>query len=593
MAQATHPPTPTPELLPTAAFPSPTPLYRATPTSEPKSLYEGPLFDTHLHLGFRVRKDRFETAEALCGYLEGKKVGWAIAFYQTPPTEDLNRIPSNQVIRNARNCAVFLIHPLNPSRDKELFSSFVEGLYSEHELRSLLEPQGLFQGVGELSMNLGRLRGLTYGNHAMNIVFEVVNEMGGIVMIHPPDGRHTASPPDLHSLETSIRRYPDITFLIHTSFDWASYVKEHVFPLMDMYPNVYFTLDVAKFLQGPGHSGLMFRNQDSEQFLSDIESIGFDSMLEQAVERALPLFERYPDRIMWGTDLGYSWHYEEAVQGVVFEMSRRFIGKLPDRFQKPYAYDNALRVFAPYLGPDPSTPEQTTIPATSTPTPTHTPTPVPTPKFVRPTGYDIFAPGGMGRNCDSNPNPRFTAHITDLSKISYLTRAGTVQGGDLKPHGYLHNLRSNPEVPVYAPVDSYLIDFAYYEGYTGVGHYTFKFQASCEVAYYFDHLRAVVDTIGNFTPDVPAGDSRGVVVSPPLFFQAGELIGYTGGNLVFVNWDFGVLNTRTWNPLPSEKPYDYSGNVEKYRFAVCPYEYFDDAMRAQYTELLGDTGCGP
>ena len=222
------------------------------------------------------------------------------------------------------------------------------------------------------------------------------------------------------------------------------------------------------------------------------------------------------------------------------------------------------------------------------------PPPVPTSKPVNPAalGYNIFAPGGMGGDCDNNPTPKFTAHITELSKISYLTPAGTVQGGDLKPHGYLHNVGSNPEVPVYAPIDSYLIDFAYYEGYTGVGHYTFKFQVSCEVAYYFDHLRAVVDKISVVTPEFPATDSRGVVVSPPIFFQAGELIGYTGGNSTFANWDFGVLNTATWNELPNDS-YVYSPNVEKYRFAVCPYEYYDDSKRAQYMMLLGDKGCGP
>ena len=222
------------------------------------------------------------------------------------------------------------------------------------------------------------------------------------------------------------------------------------------------------------------------------------------------------------------------------------------------------------------------------------PTPVPTIKPVNPSapGYNIFAPGGMGGDCDNIPTPKFTEHLTELSKISYLSPAGTLQGGDLKPHGYLHNVGSNPEVPVYAPIDSYLIDFAYYEGYTGVGHYTLKFQVSCEVAYYFDHLRTVVDKINVVTPDTPASDSRGVVVSPPIFFQAGELIGFTGGNSTFANWDFGVLNTATWNELP-DKPYIYSPNVEKFRFAVCPYGYYDETMRARYMTLLGDKGCGP
>ena len=195
-------------------------------------------------------------------------------------------------------------------------------------------------------------------------------------------------------------------------------------------------------------------------------------------------------------------------------------------------------------------------------------------------------------DCVSDPTPDFTAHITDLSKISSLTPAGTVQGGDLKPHGFLHNLPSAVAVPVYAPVDSYLIDYTYYYGYGQEAIYTFKFQVSCEVAYYFDHLGAVVDKLGDIMPAVPASDSHGTPLSPPMFFQAGELIGYTGDTQGTRNWDFGVLNTERWNSLPTV-PYVYSPNVEKYRFAVCQYQYFEESIKSEYLALLGDQGCGP
>lgn len=248
----------------------------------------------------------------------------------------------------------------------------------------------------------------------------------------------------------------------------------------------------------------------------------------------------------------------------------------------------------PTAPPTPN-PSPTPIPVptpTTVPTATFTATPPPTPtrEYVRPTGYDIFAPGGLGAACESDPDPKFTAHITDLSNIAYLTPAGTVQGGDLKSHGYLENLPTALEVPVYAPVDSHLITFSYYIQ-SGEAIFTFNFQVSCEVAFYFDHLRAVVSKIGDLKPN-PDNDSRGTVVAPPIFFRAGELIGYTGGTAMSRIWDFGVLNTQTWNPLP-EVSYVYSPNVEKYRFAVCQYEYFEEIIKAEYFALLGEQGCGP
>ena len=148
------------------------------------------------------------------------------------------------------------------------------------------------------------------------------------------------------------------------------------------------------------------------------------------------------------------------------------------------------------------------------------------------------------------------------------------------------------EVPVYTPVDSYLIDYDYYYGFWGGAIYTFKFQVSCEVAYYFDHLSAVSDRIGAFTPAAPTGDSQPTTLSPPLFFEAGELIGYIGTSQESRTWDFAVLNTGRWNDLPAV-PHVYSPNADRYRFAVCPYEYFEESIKAEYIALLGEQGCGP
>ena len=52
------------------------------------------------------------------------------------------------------------------------------------------------------------------------------------------------------------------------------------------------------------------------------------------------------------------------------------------------------------------------------------------------------------------------------------------------------------------------------------------------------------------------------------------------------------MNTERWNSLPT-MPYVYSPNVEKYRFAVCQYEYFEESIKPEYLSLLGDQGCGP
>ena len=234
------------------------------------------------------------------------------------------------------------------------------------------------------------------------------------------------------------------------------------------------------------------------------------------------------------------------------------------------------------------------------PTATRVPTPMPPATatmaaadgYVPPDGYDIFAPGGLNGDCESGLAPNFTSHITDLSKIYGLTRAGTVQGGDLKPHGYVGNDFSATEVPVYAPADAYLITYGYY-GQGGEALYMFNFQVSCEVAYYFDHLREIVGEISALIPDAPTENSHSVTLADPIFYRAGDLIGYTGGTEMSGTWDFGVLNNQNWNELPTAEPFNMSPNVEKYRFAVCLYEYFEASIKAEYIALLGAQGCGP
>ena len=151
------------------------------------------------------------------------------------------------------------------------------------------------------------------------------------------------------------------------------------------------------------------------------------------------------------------------------------------------------------------------------------------------------------------------------------------------------NKPSALEVPVYAPVDSYLLDFDYYVQ-SGDGIYALKFQVSCEVACYFDHLRSIVNKIQGAKQYIPVGNRDGAFVDPPLFFQAGNLIGYAGGTPMSNIWDFGVLNTQVWNDFPPKETYVYSPNADRYRFAVC--QYFTEDLRVQDLAMLALKGAG-
>ncbi len=192
---------------------------------------------------------------------------------------------------------------------------------------------------------------------------------------------------------------------------------------------------------------------------------------------------------------------------------------------------------------------------------------------------------GSSENCESSTNPKFTADITDLSKVVYLTPPVTIQSGDLKTHGYIHLGENSSKVPVYSPVNAKLYEGSFYaEG--GEGLYSLFFEVSCEVRFMLDHIIEPVEKISKVFPEKPAADSRTNKVGP-VEFKAGELIGHTGGTPYSKNWDFGVYNLTKENPYRN-KQYEHSGTF-RYSNAVCPYEYFTKELRAKYDKLMTDS----
>ena len=320
--------------------------------------YDGPLFDTHLHLyymymGTPTQLSRLRSAGDLLSYLDRGKVDWAIGFYILPPNKSSSSWVSTAetIISGARSRVIPLLQPSGP------WSQFVSGQFTETVLRQYLHPQGLLRGVGEIVLSKPELQSVTFDSPQMQTVFQVVNELKGIVMIHPSAGPGVRST-ELAEIEPAIRKYPDTIFLFHPS-NALSLVAQ----LMDKYPNVYYTMDVHGSLffgSGPGIFGAGVTlypsdagSNNAESFLAAVNRVGLDHIVEENLKRLTPWLQQYPDRIFWGTDLEGSWHFEQSVTDVLIRISRQFIGGLPADVQEKYAYQNALRVFGRFFTPNP------------------------------------------------------------------------------------------------------------------------------------------------------------------------------------------------------------------------------------------------
>ena len=99
------------------------------------------------------------------------------------------------------------------------------------------------------------------------------------------------------------------------------------------------------------------------------------------------------------------------------------------------------------------------------------------------------------------------------------------------------------------------------------------------------HIIDPFENIKNVLQKEPVVGGPEVQVMPPIFFRAGELIGYSGGppHTQGIGFDFGVYNSATPNRFSSQ-PETYTSSI--YTTAVCPFDYFtsdiQDAYKVKY-----------
>lgn len=185
-------------------------------------------------------------------------------------------------------------------------------------------------------------------------------------------------------------------------------------------------------------------------------------------------------------------------------------------------------------------------------------------------------------DCESNPNPIFTHHITDIEKLAMVVPPPSLVDGHLKAHSYLDTQEA--KVPVYAPVDSSFVDGAFYVDQNSEhGEFMLDFEVSCEVSYRFDHITEPIDAIRNQLPQTPSLTSETFGIKAPIEFKAGDLIGYTTGTKYGI-WDFGVYNNSKPNQFENDPQWN---NSKIYTTGDCPFEYYTPELAGVYENLYG------
>lgn len=192
----------------------------------------------------------------------------------------------------------------------------------------------------------------------------------------------------------------------------------------------------------------------------------------------------------------------------------------------------------------------------------------------------------LGIPCTSNPSPKFTHDFTEVDKILKVTPPSLI-ASKLQDRAFLWIDQSKTtKVPIYTPVDADLFNGVYKISQTvETIDYDLHFQVSCEVWFFINHVSDPVDKIKKFFPKTPAADTTSenyTKFSPPLHFQAGEIIGYTTGTARAHNFDFAVFDLNHTNTLIGEG----GSSDSRFKNFVCPFDVLPENIKSDYYKKL-------
>jgi hypothetical protein len=320
--------------------------------------YAGPIFDAHLHLFVDRRLVPTNAgSEGLCKFMDKYGFSAALGFYALPAASPPR---SNIVVQQAAplvdGAKARVVPMLEMGTDvPDLFSptsTFAKGQFTDAVLQGYLEPQWVFKGIGEVPANVWQAPGID--SAPMQTVLRNVNAKKGVIMIHAWEAPIQVDQQRAKA-EADIKAAPNVTFLFHggkAAFDLVE-------PLMQKYPNVYFSWD-----GGPGwmvgswgslmHPGATPQNPtgtggSTQQFLSEMAKVGTDRVVSENLAFLTGILQKHPDRITAAMDMNATWHFEDASAELIVKTFRKIVAKLPADLQERYAYKNAMRIFGPFL----------------------------------------------------------------------------------------------------------------------------------------------------------------------------------------------------------------------------------------------------
>lgn len=200
-------------------------------------------------------------------------------------------------------------------------------------------------------------------------------------------------------------------------------------------------------------------------------------------------------------------------------------------------------------------------------------------------------------------NVIFTHQIFDPSQISFITPLGELNGGYSEwqaTTGVMINIKpefvaGDKMINVYAPTAMTLEAYSYHSdprNPTGNVDWTLIFRINDNTTLKYDHITKAVDRIVDVTTSTPSDRSNELTPKSKISFAAGELVAQTHGTKQAKNWNIYMTDNQTVNKFVNQSRYEKSNIGYRFINGTCPFNYFEQTVKAAYLALMGATKAG-
>jgi len=196
----------------------------------------------------------------------------------------------------------------------------------------------------------------------------------------------------------------------------------------------------------------------------------------------------------------------------------------------------------------------------------------------------------------------FSSKIFEPAQISHVTPLGELNGGGSEwqaTTGVMVNIKpavvsGDKMIDVYAPTAMTLESYSYHSDPRSPGNadWALIFRINEDVTIKFDHITKATDRIVAVTTSVPKDRSNEEAPKSRISFTAGELVAQTHGTQLAKNWNIYMTDRAVTNKFANQKRYENSNIGYRFINGVCPFNYYESAIKTAYLALMGATKAG-